>query len=116
MDTYNINIYPSDIKKHFIKSSERNLIELLRQKADDTCRNLINPDYIHKSFNRFKKGFYYTNHNNEILGFVLWKEKQYIQERKYNIQKENIIIKQLHIILICADYNNFRLGKKILYI
>jgi hypothetical protein len=70
------NIYPNNINKYFIKSSERNIIVSLRQKADDTCINLINPDYIHKSFNRFKKGFYYKDNNDELLGFVLWKETQ----------------------------------------
>jgi hypothetical protein len=111
---YTTNIYPNDINKLIIKSSERNLISILRQKADTTCRYQINPSYIHKAFNTFKKGFYYTNNNDEILGFVLWKESTYVDEIKNINDKEKLNIKKLHIILICADNNDYRLGTKIL--
>ena len=115
MDIYNTNIYPNDIEKHYIKSSERSIISSLKIKAENTCRNLINPDYIHKAFNRFKSGYYYTNSENQVLGFILWKETSIIKENKSIIQKEDKHIKQLYIILICADINDFRLGTKILF-
>lgn len=115
INRYNTNIYPNDIEKHYIKSSERSIISSLKIKAENTCRNLINPDYIHKAFNRFKSGYYYTSIQNEVLGFVLWKEINIVQENKSILQKETKHIKQLHIILVCADINDFRLGTKILF-
>ena len=90
MNTYNTNIYPSDIQKHYFKSSDRNIISSLKIKADNTCRNLINPDYIHKAFNRFKSGYYYTSIQNEVLGFVLWKEINIVQENKSEIKNDKI--------------------------
>ena len=105
---YTDNIYPSDIIKYYILSSERSKIASLRKKADDTCRYKISPAYIHTAFNKFKKGYYYTNSSDEIIGFCLWKEYN-------NIQKDGSIIKKLYIILVCADYNDYKLGRKILY-
>jgi len=105
---YTENIFPSDIIKFDIIASERKNIAVLRKKADDTCRYKISPAYIHTAFNRFKKGYYYTNNSNEIIGFCLWKEYS-------NIQKDGSILKKMYIILICADYNDYKLGRKILY-
>ena len=102
------NIYPDDIIKHIIVSANRINIVALRKKADDTCRFKISPVYIHTAFNKFKKGYYYTNNSNEIIGFCLWKEYD-------NIQKDGTTLKKLHIILVCADYNDYKLGRKILY-
>lgn len=105
---YTTNIFPSDIIKLAIHPSDRKLVSLLRHKADETCRFKISSSYIYNAFNKFKKGYYYTNDSNNIIGFSLWKDYK-------NIQKDGTILKKIHVILICADYNDYRLGRKILY-
>jgi len=102
------NIYPSNINKLLIHPSNRKLIASLRQNAYDTCRTKIGPQYIHTAFNNFKRGYYYTNDKAEILGFSIWKENNVLQ-------KDDTLFKKLHIILICADYNDYKLGRKILF-
>lgn len=102
------NIYPIDIKKVLIKSSERIHIPYLKRKALDTCRNLISEKYISSAFNRFKRGFLFKNNKENIIGFCLWKEIT-------KIYKNNISEKILFIILICADNTDYRLGRKILF-
>ena len=102
------NIYPNNINRTIFFSKDKSRYSSLENKAIDTCRNLISPKYIHTVFNRFNKGYMYKDDNGEIIGFCLWKE--------YNkITKSGNESKQLHILLICADYNDYNLGRKILY-
>jgi len=104
----NNNIYPNDINKFLIHPSNRKLIVSLRQTAYDTCRTKIGPQYIRMAFNKIRRGYYYTNDKDEVIGFCIWEEKN-------NLKKDDTYIKQLHILLICADYNDYKLGRKILF-
>ena len=101
------NIYPDNITTKLIQSFNRSIIPVLRKRANEICKLLIGEKYIHSAFNRFKKGYTYTV-NDTIIGFSLWKEKNILY-------KNDNYIKSLHIILICGNHKDFKLGKKILF-
>ena len=103
------NIYPANIIQYTIHPGNRDIIKKLRSKATDTCRNIISDEYIKMAFNKVKRGFFYTLENNDdIIGFCIWIEKN-------EILKNGICFKNLHILLICANYNDYKLGRKILF-
>jgi hypothetical protein len=102
------NIYPNNINKILIHPSNRKLIGILRHNAYKTCRTKIGSQYIHTAFNKLKRGHYYTNDINEVIAFCIWEEKNILQ-------KDDTHIRKLHILLVCADENDYKLGRKILY-
>jgi hypothetical protein len=107
---YNLenNIFPKDLEKTLFSITDRQLVRTLQAHAIETCRNLISPEYIRKVFNRFKWGFLYKDEEGSILGFCLWKP---IKETL----KSGGMYEYTHLLLICAEENEFKLGKKMLY-
>ena len=102
------NIYPDTIQTILVHPSQRKIVVELLKKADDVCRYSISSKYIRTALNSFKRGYYYTDNENKIIGLCIWKEYK-------DIQKDGTILKKVHITLICADYNNYNLGRKIMY-
>ena len=98
------NIYPNNIDRAIFFSRDK--AKYIR--AMDTCRNMINQQYIDTAFKNFQKGYLYKDEDGDFLGFCIWKEYK-------DIQKDGTFLKKLHITLICADYNDYNLGRKILY-
>jgi len=104
------NIFPS-IKRVSFDSSQRNIVNIIKNNADDLCKLKIAPDYIKKAFNGFRRGILYQEDNKNI-GFVIWKEKLIIPKSS-SVLLNNI--KVLYILLICSNSINVRLTKLIFY-
>jgi hypothetical protein len=67
------NIAPVELTAKLISSSDRKTASQMKRMAHSICRNLIAPAYINRAFNRFKRGFIYTDENDTIVGFGIWK-------------------------------------------
>jgi hypothetical protein len=112
------NIYkqPDVFEKQLFHRSDRETIKLLKTYAIYTCRDLISEKYIKISFSTFNRGYIYKI-NNEIVGFVIWSIKSYpkysLKLNRYNLP--NPMIKYLHVLLICDNFNNYNLYKQLLY-
>ena len=108
------NIYqqPDTFKRHFFHRSNGNITRIIKNHAYNICRNVIPQAYINNSINKFKYGYIYKI-KNEIIGFIIWK----IINNNINEYKNQIsyIDKELHIVLICTDSNNYRFGTQLLY-
>jgi len=86
----------------------RETVSSLQARANTICRNRLNEDYIRKAFNKCTAGYVYTSEDGLQTGFVIWKEYKNQQ------MKGGATYSYLHILLICAEENEFHFGKRIL--
>lgn len=108
MEVANIYTIP-DIDRIFIESRSKLYLQKLREKAEEICRYSISQSYISYSIDSFKNGILYAAKGN-YLGFCLWTIHQSPAKMAGNFPD----VKHLHILLICAEKNDYHLGTIIL--
>jgi hypothetical protein len=94
------NVYPTDLVKHNIHASQRQLIAYLRSEAYSICRTAIPPEYIRASFNKFKNGFVYYKDKIPIA-FCIWKVNEHMGFSG--------TFKEMYIYLICGKQLDYKL-------
>ena len=107
MESPQNNIWPSHIERIVFHRSDPIQSRLKRQ-ANTICRNMLNEEYIRQAFNRFRYGYYYKDSEDTILGFCIWKQKK-------RQLKGGQDYKYIHILLICAEQTDFKMGKMMLF-
>lgn len=96
------------VSRMYITRMYREFMSSLQSRANTICRNRLNEDYIKKSFNKCTAGYVYTSDEGAQIGFVIWKEYKNQQ------MKGGGTYSYLHILLICAEENDFNFGGRIL--
>jgi hypothetical protein len=100
------NVYPV-LNRRYFRSSERSFVASLRRQADSTCRGYLPEDYVHRTFNKFKYGYAYSNpQTDELLGFCVWLPKQ-----TPDLDESPI----MYVALLCAKAPSIGVGRLMLF-
>ena len=109
------NIYKiPEINSILLSKSSKIYLDKLREHAFTICRKTINESYIEYAIDTFTNGLLYVK-DGKYLGFCIWK----LDKSNTNIPNKTTAsntrpVKSIHILLICADKNDYHLGNIIL--
>lgn len=104
----NSNLFPVNLNKKLFTRADKYISSRLAARAATVCRNTISNEYISYSLREFTNGIIYKSEEDLTIGFVIWKE--YTDQ----MTKHAELYSYIHILLICAEENNFSFGTRIL--
>jgi hypothetical protein len=102
------NIYPI-VRKTFITNEDKAFVKTLRDESQNICRESIDPNYIKRSFKKFKQGFLYNDEIGKRLGFCIWKVDEIL--RKDGGTSKYV----LNLLLICSRYQSLKLSRNMFF-